>query len=137
MISKRDKKYLAVAEAVSALSDYPRIKIGACVVGNGDILSTGFNMRKTHPVQKQYNTHMPYEVRTPFLHAEISALLKLPGTMKPSTIYVFRKSNDGTQRNCNPCKACRQYIIDKGIKRIVWTTETGICEEHIIRKRGV
>lgn len=130
MITKKDLKYLKIAEAMSSHSDYPRVKIGACLVYKGNVVGLGYNETKSHPIQKKYNKLLPYEVKNPFLHAEISAIIHSSRT-KGATLYVFRRGRDGLIKNCRPCASCRGYIKDSEIKKVIYTTEFGVEEINI------
>ena len=55
MITNADLKHLKLAEIVSTYSDYDRIHIGACIIKKRQVISTGYNQNKTHPIQEKYN----------------------------------------------------------------------------------
>ncbi len=131
MITEKDLKYLKVAESVSLTSDYERVHIGACVVKKGNIIGVGCNSNKSHPVQKKYNELVPYDRPRHGIHAEIKALLKCNVNTNNSTIYVFRRGRDSNIRNCSPCESCRAYMIECGVKRIVYVAENGVFEESL------
>ncbi len=131
MITHKDLRFLKVAKAISETSTYPRVKIGACVVKKSKVVSVGCNSLKSHPVQLKYNKFLPYSVNVPRLHAEIDALVKCHEDVKGGTIYIFRMGRDGVTRLCKPCESCRNFIIDKRIRRIVWTDTNGIMEEKL------
>lgn len=135
MISSQDLKYLKLAESVALSSDYKRIHIGCCIIKKKEIISTGFNKNKTHPLQFKYNKFLSYDVKKPKLHAEMDALIKAGKDAKGGTLYIFRRGNDNLYRISKPCKACMKFIRDSGIKRVVYTTENGI-KEIILEKEN-
>lgn len=133
MITALDLKHLHLAEIMATYSDYDRVHIGACVINKRKVISTGCNQNKTHPLQKQFNeNNLNYIKRNGHkLHAEMDALIKAGSNSKGSTLYIFRRGNDGIYRICEPCKACMSYIKQCGIKRIVYTIENGIVEKLV------
>ena len=132
MITNVDLKYLKLAETMATYSDYKRVHIGACIVKKKSVISTGCNKSKSHPIQNKYN-HIAniYTKPESRLHAEIDALIKAGEDAKGATLYVFRRGKDNIYRLSKPCPACMQYIKDCGIKRIVYTMESGIKELNL------
>lgn len=126
-ISNRARKLFDVALSVSQLSDYPRIKIGAVITKGGDIISVGFNRKKSHPFQKKYNIHRGCgDESKDYIHAEISAIVKARHQdLEGATIYVSRNNANGDRAMCRPCSACMKAIMDAGIKKIFYTSELG------------
>lgn len=129
-ISKRARKYFDVALSVSKLSDYPRIKIGAVIAKGGDVISVGFNRKKSHPFQKKYNVHRGCgDESKDYIHAEMSAIVKARHQdLQGATIYVSRNTVHGDTAMCKPCGACMKAIVDSGIKKIFYTSEDGFEE---------
>ena len=132
-MTKREKKYFLLAKSVSDLSDYGRIKIGAVIVHKKEIISVGYNQRKSHPLQKHLNVYRFDEDDNckHFLHAELSAILNSRNAdLSGASIYVYRANKEGIQ-NCRPCEACMQAIKEKGIKTVYYTTKYGYCREEL------
>ena len=77
--TKKDRAYFNIAKDVSALSDFPRIKIGCCAVYKHKVISTGFNTQRTSPLQKKYNKYRFTIDTNHTCHAEISCLKPLIG----------------------------------------------------------
>lgn len=119
-----DDYFLAIAETVALRADCTRSKVGAVIVHNGRIVSTGYNGsppgalscldghcprgQKTYeevpPLKGGYDTCIA-------IHAERNAILYAPSNkVKGSTIYVTRE----------PCKYCRKLIEAFQIERVVW-----------------
>ena len=118
-----------------ALSDFPRVKIGAVVVNKHHIISSGCNSKqRTHRIQSDYNRKRFDGYSPGMLHAEVSALLPLINKvdLSKATIYVYREYKDGTLGMCRPCKACMALIKELGIRKIHYTTVDGYTEEYIV-----
>ena len=129
MISNADLKHLKLAELMASYSDYDRIHIGACIIKKRQVISTGYNQNKTHPIQEKYNNKsLTYKKSKAKLHAEMDALIRAGKNSKGATLYIFRRGNDNIYRMSKPCNACMNYIKKCGIKRIVYTIENGIKE---------
>jgi deoxycytidylate deaminase len=129
MITKKSKKYFDVALAASKLSDYARIRIGAIIVHNNDIISVGFNRIKSHPIQKKYNIYRGFRNENSYIHAEMAALVKTKHLdLKGASIYISRNNGNGENAICKPCAACMKAILDRGIRKIFYTTNEGYEE---------
>lgn len=88
--------------------------MGAVIAKGNKVLSSGFNVRKTHPTYGTgYYRH---------LHAEGNAIYKAVRKridLQGSTIYVYR--NNG--RLAKPCLHCQELIERFGISEIVYSAE--------------
>ena len=99
----------------------------------------GCNLSKTSPVQKKYNRERNYSInasflRTNCLHAEVNCLNKIKNLdidFSRANLFVYREHKDGTTALARPCKACRAFAKDLGIKHIFYTTEDGYAYERI------
>ena len=129
----KNKRYFEVAKAVSKLSDFKRIHIGAILVYKNQIISTGQNERKTHPMQKEFNKYRFKEdsVNNGMIHAEMKAMLSIPEGIDTRKIicYTYREDRFGNTQCSRPCKGCLAKIKELGIKKIYYTTSDGIVEE--------
>jgi|SRR5687768_3970180 len=126
MISKRIKNYHNLAMASSKLSDYERIKIGAVLVKKGDVISIGYNRKKTHPTQKKYNKFRNMNGhQNDFIHAEIDAIIKSKSNLNGAFIYISRQTCNGELGMCRPCPACMEAIRESGISRVYYTSNEG------------
>ena len=86
----------------------------------GRVLSIGQNnYLKTHPLQAEHAAKVgePYKI---FLHAEISALVRIRGG-KPYKIAIERYGRDGQPRMARPCAICELAIREAGITRVEYT----------------
>jgi tRNA(Arg) A34 adenosine deaminase TadA len=89
-----------------------------CLNKKGSIISYGFNSYdKTHPKQMIYaiRVNRPSKV---FLHAELSALLKVKE--KPYSLIVLRMNRSGILASSEPCPICSLAIKEKGIREIIY-----------------
>jgi tRNA(Arg) A34 adenosine deaminase TadA len=100
-------------------------KVAAVLTYKNRAIAYGFNSNKSHPLTIRYakNCHAIY------LHAELTAIknaLKRMDDLSKTTLYVarVRKINGMFVPGiAKPCGSCAEYIIEYGIKRIVWTTD--------------
>jgi tRNA(Arg) A34 adenosine deaminase TadA len=93
----------------------------AAIVHKNEVLSIGWNKKKTHPMQKKYSSR-PDRL---FVHAEIDAITKIKdkSILKDCDIYVLRLSKSDLISNSKPCPGCNNAIRDYGFKNVYWTTD--------------
>lgn len=128
-----DEYFLKIAFSVSERSTCDRLHVGAVIVKDNRIKSTGYN---GSPPSLQHCTddgcymHNKHCIRT--IHAEANAIMGCsPEDREGATIYVTDQ----------PCPECQKLIIASGIKRIVyarkyppetnWFESSNIKVEHI------
>ena len=137
-MTTKDERYFNKAKKAAILSEFKRAKVGCVAIYNNKIISIGINSYKTHPVQKMYNRYREFHpmpgcnAHMHSLHAEIDCLLSVDDNsidMSKVEIYIYRILKTGEQALAKPCPACRQYILDKGIKKIHYTTDDSFIEE--------
>lgn len=121
------------------MSDYNRVHIGCVAVYKNHVLAVGYNTNKTHPLQNKYNKYrnMTYENTEPrsSLHAEMSCLMQIKDMdidFSKVELYVYRENRNGNLAICRPCRACMKMVDDLGIKKIHYTTDSGVA--HEVRK---
>lgn len=131
-------RFLDLAATLSLSSDKQE-KIGAVIVKKKQVVSWGISLQKTHPLQGKYNkirfakNHGEPGVDIAHVHAEIDALNRSKNkNLKGHTIYIYRQGVNGELRMCRPCTGCMQALIDRGIKKIIYTTPNGVSVESII-----
>lgn len=138
-LSKKDKAYFNIAKEVSLLSDFPKTKIGCCAVYKHKVISTGFNSRRTSPLQKKYNkyrfyTEMPGAKHT--CHAELSCLKPLMNRkdidFKNVSVYIYREHKSGGLALAKPCASCEALIRALGVRNIYYTGNNSYISEEII-----
>lgn len=133
-MTKKDRTYFNAAKAISTMSDFPRVHIGCVVTDGHRIISSGFNTRRTHPIQKILNKER-FNAETPHsLHSESMALIPLINkkniNWKKCNVYIYRELKNGEMGMCRPCPSCEKLIRDLGIKHIFYTTQNGYTEER-------
>jgi len=131
-------RYLNLARNASFFSNYPHHHIGCVLEYRKQIISTGYNVEKSHPVQAEYNKYRSMRGMNVAhkLHAEIMCLLKAKKFLddidfRESTLYIFRAYKNGVWAMARSCPSCFQMIKDVGIKTIVYTTTDGYAIETI------
>jgi tRNA(Arg) A34 adenosine deaminase TadA len=88
---------------------------------HGDILTQAENnYNKTHPVQAHF-ANKTGEYKRIYLHAEISALIKLRKGQIPYKIVIQRIKKDGTTGLAKPCPVCMAAIKHWNISNIEYT----------------
>ena len=122
---KWDKRFLEIAKLVSTWSTCVRNgrKVGSVIVLNKHIIATGFNgapagvescLEKGYCLRDKMG--IPSGTRAEYCyatHAEQNAIVqaaKLGVSVSGATIYVTHR----------PCAICSKFIINSGIKRIVF-----------------
>lgn len=134
MLSKKDKSYFRAAQAVSTLSDFKRVNVGAVLIYKHRIASSSCNSQRTHPLQQKLNKER-FEEETPAkLHAEVSCLLPLLGNKdikwRDCELYVYREYKKGGLAMSRPCPSCQKLIKDLGIRIVHYTTDNGYATEE-------
>lgn len=123
------KRNFQKAKAASALSDFPTHKLGAVMMLGNKVLAVGYNITKTHPIQKKYNIERGYDpnVRNNGqIHAEMMCLINtkyLDVDWSRVSLYIYREHKDHTTALAKPCPACEKAIRERGIKQVYFTTE--------------
>jgi len=120
--SKHDK-YFELAKRISTKSDHPKHHIGCVLVKKNKIISTGWNLMKTHPLS-------PRKFKS--VHSEFYTILGVPvSDLKGAIMYLYRENRQGEYALAKPCKYCDRMLEDCGIKAVYYTTNGGIdCYEY-------
>lgn len=111
-MDKWDHRFMDVALLISSWSKDPGTKVGAVLVGDRNILSTGYNgfPLGISDISERYADR---EVKLAYtVHAEVNALLnaaKNGAKTDGATLYV----------TFHPCVNCAASIIQGGISRVV------------------
>lgn len=114
-----DKNFINIAHEIATASKCVSKKVGAVIVKNGRILSTGYNGTPPgytnccdHWGDKYTHEHHDWS-KTYEIHAEMNAIIWAAREgicIKDATIYV----------TLEPCSECSKNIIASGIERIVY-----------------
>lgn len=121
-------RFLSLAVKLAVANPEPKWKLAAVTTSGGRILSVGLNsfMQNESPPGT-----IPHECLG--RHAEREALRFCNVT--PRTIYVARVSKNFEPRLARPCEECYTAILNKGIRRIVYTTPIGWGKETVGQAR--
>lgn len=135
-MNRKIKRYFNIAKEVSYTSEFDRIKIGAVLVYQKDILAVSPNLKKSHPLQKRLN-HLRFndygDECHNYLHAEMATILKANKyNLKDSVLIIYREDKHNHLASCRPCNACMAMIKKVGISKIYYTSENGYCYEELI-----
>lgn len=134
-LGKTHRAYFAAARAISKMSDFPRVAVGAVAVYGHRIISSGYNSCKTDTVQKRYNVYRFSEETPASIHAEVMALKGLMNRndidFKSVSLYVYRECKNGDTALARPCPSCLKLITDLGIRNIYYTNNGGFSHEEI------
>ena len=114
-----DKNFINIAHELASASKCVSKQVGAVIVKNGRILSTGYNGTPSgftnccdHWNGEYTSEHHEWS-KTYEIHAEMNAIIWAARegiSIKDATIYV----------TLEPCSDCSKNIIASGIKRIVY-----------------
>lgn len=134
-MNKKEIRFFNVAKVISRTSEYPRIKIGCCVVKKNRILAVGINLLKSHPMQKYYNRQRCMDINKIYnhIHAELDAVLKVYDKveLKNADIYIYREDHIGIKRMCRPCPACMYMLKKYRLRYIYYTNDNNYVREEI------
>lgn len=113
---KLDKTYLKMAKVWSQMSHAVRLKVGALVVKNNQLISDGFNGTPFGWPDNicEYEKDGKLVTHDYVIHAEQNALMKLArygNSGENSTFYLTH----------NPCILCAKHMIQVGIIRVVFS----------------
>ena len=117
-----DKYFMDIATLVASRSTCLRRKVGACVVRDRRILSTGYNGAPSGITHCEDIGCLRERLKVPSgerhelcrgLHAEQNAIIqaaKIGVSLENATIYITN----------HPCFICAKMIINSGIKKVVY-----------------
>lgn len=124
-----DKNFMNVAEEISKASNCVSRHVGAVIVLDGRILSTGYN--GTPKGFKNCSEHWNSEYTKD--HHDWSLIHEIHAEMN-AIIWAARKgiSIEGGTLYCTtePCSECSKNLIASGIKRIVWRDKYPYNDEN-------
>lgn len=143
-LSKMDYKFFSKARKTAEFSDFHKTHLGCIAVYQRSIIGIGYNVNKTHPIQKYYNKYRSVKYQTgtftPKLHAEISCLNSirhLDINFSKVKLYIYRIRYDQEHGLSRPRPSCMAAIRDLGIRDIYYTTNDGFAYEKLtIEEKG-
>jgi dCMP deaminase len=128
-----DRNFINIAHEIARASKCVSKQVGAVIVKDGRILSTGYNGTPSGYVNcceywdgKYTNEHHEWS-KTYEIHAEMNAIIWAARegiSIKGATIYV----------TLEPCSDCSKNIIASGIKRIVYDKSYEHTNSKIVTK---
>ena len=128
-----DKNFLKIAKEIASASKCVSKQVGAVIVKDGRILSTGYNGTPSgfenccdHWDGKYTKDHHEWS-KTYEIHAEMNAIIWAARegiSIEGATIYV----------TLEPCSECSKNVIASGIKRIVYEKSYEHTNSKIITK---
>lgn len=109
-----DEYFLQIAKLVSTRATCPRLRVGAVLVKDRKIISTGYNgsPRKTDQCD-EVGCHLVNNHCARVLHAEENAVIAAAYhgvSTKGTTLYV----------RYFPCDRCAKVIINAGIEKVIY-----------------
>ncbi|MGE4419349.1 MAG: cytidine/deoxycytidylate deaminase family protein [Sulfurimonas sp.] len=114
-----DENFINIAQEIATASKCVSKKVGAVIVKDGRILSTGYNGTPAGYIncrdhwEDEYTSDHHEWSKTYEIHAEMNAIIwaaRKGISIEGATIYV----------TLEPCSECSKNIIASGIKRIVY-----------------
>jgi dCMP deaminase len=114
-----DKNFINIAKEIATASKCVSKQVGAVIVKDGRILSTGYNGTPTGFINcndywnSRYTKEHHEWSKTYEIHAEMNAIIwaaRKGISIEGATIYV----------TLEPCSECSKNLIASGIKRIVY-----------------
>ncbi len=128
-----DKNFINIAKEIASASKCVSKSVGAVIVKDGRILSTGYNGTPAgyenccdYWDDKYTKDHHAWS-KTYEIHAEMNAIIwaaRKGISIDGATIYV----------TLEPCSECSKNLIASGIKRIVYETSYEYTHSEIISK---
>lgn len=116
-----DSYFMGIAKLVRERSEDPCCKVGACIVKDNKIISTGYNGMPSGSEHGIYpwTKGNPDPIKNKYfyvVHAELNAILNSERSLKGATLYVTKF----------PCNECAKAIIQSGISKVIFTDDISI-----------
>ena len=134
----KDEYYLGIAKEVARRGTCFRVKIGAIIVRDDQIVSTGYvgAPRNTKDCFERGfclrdKMDIPHGQRYELcrsVHAEANAIINAARagvSLLSGTIYIWASNRDGSLRNAFPCFICKKMIINAGLEKVICSTANG------------
>ena len=128
-----DNNFINIAHEIASASKCVSKNVGAVIVKDGRILSTGYNGTPSGHINcneywnNKYTKEHHAWSKTYEIHAEMNAIIwavRRGISIEGATIYV----------TLEPCSECSKNIIASGIKRIVCDTSYEHNNSEVIKK---
>ena len=138
MVISWEEYFMGLAHLSALRSKDPNTQVGACIIDKENkVVSIGYNGMprgcddQDFPWQREggfLDTKYAYVV-----HAELNAILNSPRPVKGCTLYV----------SLFPCNECAKAIIQSGIKKVVYESDTydgtegNVASKKMLKEAGV
>lgn len=137
--------YLNIAREVSRRGTCLRRRFGAVIVRDDQIVSTGYvgaprgakncsDIGRCPREEANIPSGERYELCRS-VHAEQNAIINAARagvSVLGGTMYIYGENiKDGTIAEGKPCKLCRRYIINAGLKKVVIKGKDGYKEHEV------
>ncbi|SFV68702.1 dCMP deaminase [hydrothermal vent metagenome] len=128
-----DKNFINIASEIASASKCVSKQVGAVIVKDGRILSTGYNGTPAGYTnccdhwKGEYTPEHHEWSKTYEIHAEMNAIIwaaRKGISIEGATIYV----------TLEPCSECSKNLIASGIKRIVYLREYEHTHSEVVSK---
>ena len=138
--SKQQLKFFDKAAEIAAESDFDRYHVGCIAVLKNKILAASSNKLKTHPKQAEYDRYRDFNnIRSDpknmhSLHAEIACLSMIKEqnvNFRDIELNIIRLRRDRDYGLARPCAACMNFIMNKGIRKIYYSTNVSFAFESL------
>ena len=128
-MNRHERIFKVLADACDSMDPAFNKRISAALVYKNDIISLGFNRRKTHPFQKLHSKH----TEAIWLHAENDCISKALrrcsiDTISRSTLYVYRTKHQESHGEmigglAKPCRGCMRAIASYNIRNVCYSLD--------------
>ncbi|AXX91105.1 dCMP deaminase [Malaciobacter molluscorum LMG 25693] len=128
-----DRNFINIAHEIASASKCVSKQVGAVIVKDGRILSTGYNGTPSGYINCSEHWHDEYTSnhhewsKTYEIHAEMNAIIwaaRKGISIEDATIYV----------TLEPCSECSKNLIASGIKRIVYDRAYEHTNSEVVAK---
>ena len=103
----------------------------SCIIHRNEVVSFGFNARKTHPFQAKYGKNTEAIFWHSEVHAIHNALKRISEEeLSRATLYVVRVKADNAKHSrlipamSKPCDGCMRAIRDYKLKEVIYTEDS-------------
>ena len=138
---RKDEYFVMMAGCAAKRSTCLKRQYGAIIVKNDRIISTGYNgspkgcinccdtgccPRMNVPNNTDYSTCNS-------IHAEQNAIIQASlNDMQDSTLYLYGYQNGTSIESPDCCNMCKRFIINAGIKKVVFGNEHGVIRTQMV-----
>jgi deoxycytidylate deaminase len=122
-LTKRNKKFIELAERIADQSVYPQFKHGAVLVKGSSVINVSCNKNGYNSFGAKFRKKQQGKAT---LHAELGALLNVERkNTEGATVYCVRINTRGNKRLAKPCTMCEAALKYCGIKKVIYSTNDG------------